>query len=278
MKPVILIARPRSGTTAFRLIVSRHRLITTAGEIFHGDYTDHPDRFYNYYLAAITREPTLALPAADHRITLFKGYVDHLCQTLQARYPDRAWVFLGVNYNSLHTMNTYWQNIYEPPYLMEMLRRNDYPVVHIIRRNILAAAISEARAKATGVWHIEAGAERPAAADDAITVDPAALLRELHTRKLEIDLVGAALRDHKTSLTLYYEELFNDAGRADAEQLRRVSDLLELAQPIAPTPTYQRTRSASLRAAIRNYDEVKATLARTEFAQFLDQRRRRAAA
>src|SRR5579862_328478 len=150
----MLIARPRSGTTAFRLIVSRHRLITTAGEIFHGDYTDHPDRFYNYYLAAITREPKLALPASDHRITLFEGYVDQLCGRLQSRYPDREWVFLGINYNSLHSMNTYWQNIYEPPYLMQMLQWKGYPVVHIIRRNILAAAISEARAKATGVWHI----------------------------------------------------------------------------------------------------------------------------
>jgi hypothetical protein len=270
LNPVILIARPRSGTTAFRLVVSRHHRVTTVGEIFHSSYAEQPSNFYNYYLAAVTKRPELALPEQQHRIDLFDGYIKQLARELKPRYPQKDWVFLGVNYNSLHALNAYWQNIYEPPYLVRIIQWKQYPVVHIIRRNILAAAISEMRAKATGVWHIKEGEERPAAADATITVNPADLLLELRARKLEIDMVRAGLRGHKRCLTLFYEELFDSGGQPVPEQLARVSRLLDLDPPIAPIATYERTRSQSLRAAIENYDDVAAAVAKTEFARLLD--------
>jgi len=250
--------------------VSSHPRITSLGEIFHNDYLDHPNYYYNYYQKAIAARPELAMPAQQHRIDLLDGYIQHVVKRLKEQDDYKDWVFLGINYNSLHSMNTYWQNVYDVPYLVNIIRWKAYHVVHIIRRNLLAAAISEMRAKLTGVWHIREGEERPAAADAKVTVDPAALLRELRARRLEIDLIEAGLQAHNRCLTLYYEEFFDNDGRPRLEQLDRLSRFLQLERPLTPISTYHQTRSDTLRATIENYDEVAAALAGTQFARFLD--------
>jgi hypothetical protein len=268
MKPVILIARPRSGTTALRGMVARHRDMIALGEIFHDNSLNDPNYYFNYYLASVTKDPSLALPSPDNRITLFGGYIDWVTKKLEEQGP-KEWVFLGVNYNSLHCVNQYWQNFYEEPYLLNIVKWRSYHVVHIIRRNIVEAAISEMRAKLSGVWHIKANEDRPSDADKKIALDPKAFLRQLRARKLEIDLVEAAFDGYYRCLTLEYEKFFDDTGTPVTSEVEKLARFLKLDTPIDCVTDYRRTRNVHLRDAIENYDEVAAALSGTEFLPML---------
>src|SRR6187551_1816800 len=155
MKPVILLARPRSGTVALREIVADNPGVFMIGEIFHNKFVDKPVYYYNYYLQQITETPALALPSAENQTLLFSNYIKHATSKLMQAGRARDWLLFGINYNSLHSMNTYWQNIYDVPFVIQIIRKNGYHVVHLIRRNIVATAVSEMRAKITGVWHVK---------------------------------------------------------------------------------------------------------------------------
>jgi hypothetical protein len=269
LEPVILIARPRSGTTALRGMVARHSQIASLGEVFHEDSRDHPHSFYSYYLSEVKTDASLALPSTSNRIALFGGYIDQVAAKLQEKFAGKEWFFVGVNYNSLHSLNTYWQNFFEAPYILNILKWKRYFVVHLIRRNVVKAAISEMRAKASGVWHIKAGEERPAVADQKLSLDAKDLLRQLRARMLEIDLIDRSMDEYNRCLTLEYEKFFDSEGKPVPEEVGRLSEFLKLEHPIEPIAGYRKTGSLHLRDAIENYAEVAAMLGETEFAPML---------
>src|SRR5262249_24800742 len=149
LKPVVLIARPRSGTTALRGMLGCHPKVIALGEVFHEDYVEDPQCYYHFSLEKLTNNPALALPTPSNRSTLFTQYIKQLTQHFNHVALGKELFCLGINYNSLHSMNTFFQNSYDAPFLVQIIKRNSYHVVHLIRRNVLQAAISEMRAKAT---------------------------------------------------------------------------------------------------------------------------------
>lgn len=270
MKPVILIARPRSGTTALRAIVATHPHVYALGEIFNDNYLCDALSYYHYYLNTITDSPRLSIPTTENCISLFSGYIDYVVQSPDLRQKEQRWVFLSINYNTLHSINGYWQNIYDPPHLIAIIMLKRYHVVHLVRRNVLAAAVSEMRARLTGVWHIKQGDLRPSAADERIVIDPRSLVRQLRARKLEIDLVEDAFREYERCLTLEYENLFDRAAWPRECELDSLAEFLGLDPPIRSHSEYSITRNHRLQDSIENYDEISQVLVETEFAPYLD--------
>lgn len=268
---MILIARPRSGTTALRGILHRHPQITSLGEVFHEDLREHPHSFFRYFLQRSTADPSIALPSASNRIALLNGFVDYLAATLHEAQSDEGkdWFVLGVNYNSLHNLNTYWQNFFEAPYLLNIVKWKGYFVIHLIRRNVLQATVSEMRARASGVWHIKATEERPTAADTKLTIDARDFVRQLRARVLEIDLIERAMSQYKQCLTLEYERFFDPDGQPVEEEIQKIAAFLKLASPILPAADYRKTGSTHLRDTVENFDEVAEALVGTQFQRML---------
>jgi Stf0 sulphotransferase len=255
-----------------RGIVARHPKIAALGEVFHSDSVDHPHNFFNYYLNEVKSNSSLALPSPSNRIALFSGFLDHVAANLHQKSMGKEWFFVGVNYNSLHSLNPYWQNFFEVPYLLNIIRWKGYFVVHLIRRNVVEATISEVRAKASGVWHIKAGEERPAAADQKILLNAKDLLGQLRARALEIDLIDRSMEEYARCLTLEYEKFFDIEGKPIPEEVAKLTKFLKLEHPIEPIAGYRKTGSVHLRDAIENYEEIAATLEGSEFAAMLDPR------
>jgi hypothetical protein len=269
VKAVILIARPRSGTTALRGVLARHSKIASLGEVFHENDVNDPDYFFFYYLSEVKKNPEYALPSRSNRSALFKDYINYAGTRFKKKFPGKEWLFFGINYNSLHCLNAYWQNFFEEPLMLSIIKWQGYSVVHLIRRNLVEAAVSEIRAKVSGVWHIKASEERPADANKKLRIDAKNFLRQLHARALEIDLIEKSMVGYRRCLTLEYEKFFDSEGKPVPTEIDGLAKFLSLDSPIEATTEYQKTRTAHLRDAIENYDEVAATLRGTKFAGML---------
>jgi LPS sulfotransferase NodH len=266
VKPVILIARPRSGTTAFRDLLKGHPQLAILGEIFHDRYIENENYYYNYFMHSVARTPSLAVPSAANTATLFKGYLDHLTNRPLIAAKSREWLLLSINYNSLHVLNTFWQNFYQPPRIIGLIKENNYHVIHMIRRNVVHAALSELRAKRTGVWHLRQGEPAPPEAASRLSVVPHHFLAELRARKSEIELLETAFHRYSRCLTIEYEGLYDESGRAVPEMTSRVEEFLALRRPIRLETRFRRTGNACLRDWIENYDALVEALSGTEFA------------
>ena len=174
-------------------------------------------------------------------------------------------MLLGVNYNSLHSLNFFWQNPLSPPHMISLFQKLDTPVIHIRRLNILETLVSEARARQSGLWHIKAEVEQPPA---AISLNTGTLLAELEERAQEMLLVRKWLVSRKV-LELTYEETFRSDDTINRSVLQRCASFLGTIDEFRTEVEYRRTRPLSLWQAISNYEAVAELLAGTDFRKFL---------
>jgi hypothetical protein len=263
MNPIVMIARPRSGTNALRDILKRSGGITVLGEVFHNRYADERLGFFTYFREMVARDPDLALPSEENRRALLIGYLRRLHELTGT--PEARPLLFGVNYNSLHCLNTYWQNAHEPPFLVGLLRQLGWRVIHLIRRDVLGALVSELRAKRLGVWHARRshGGKAPEVA--RLHVPVGRLRFELEQREAEIEALEEAFRKHPKALTVTYEELFDATGRPSEVVLARIGAFLDLPVPLRGETDFVKTRAAGIGDMVENLDEIRTALRGSRF-------------
>lgn len=263
MRPVVMIARPRSGTNALRDILRRSPELTVLGEVFHNRYADPSLGFYPFLEEAVRQAPGLVLPSEANRQALLTGFVELLYERTHTP-PERQLVF-GVNYNSLHGLNTYWQNSYEAPFLITLLQRLGWKVIHLIRRDVLAALVSEHRAKRSGRWHARKDQPESLADPARVTLPTARLRFELEQRLAEVEALEHALSRHPRVLSLTYETLFDADGKARTEPLAQIAAFLELSSPLPQETGFVRTGSGRISDVIENFAQLTEALRGSRF-------------
>jgi len=271
MNVVFLIARPRSGTTALRDMLLQAPSAAILPEIFHNDYLDNENFFFNYYLKQISKDIKLALPSAENREKLLLDYLEFLVRRYSKGKHKKKVLSLTVNYNSLHCLNTYWQNTYDVPYLIQLIENLDFKVIHLVRENILAALISEERARQSGLWHLRKDGPndtRP----QKIRINTATLENELNERQREIRMLDEFLvrRMPDRRLMVTYESLFPaNANLPSAEVLESIRLFTGIDEVLAPATRFLRTAAKSFSESVENFDDVAETLASTEYSRFI---------
>lgn len=196
---------------------------------------------------------------------MLQGYFDHLAEILHLKEKSEHVLLLGVNYNSLHSLNYFWQNPLSPPHMLPLLRKLGVRVIHLRRTNILETLVSELRARQSGVWHIRGEAEQ---APPPVQVDTRTLMLELTDRAQEMALMRKWLSFGEV-LDLTYEDTFLPDNAINPAVLEKCAAFLGVPNEFEAAVKYRRTRPSSLREAIENYDAVAALLAVTEFAELL---------
>src|ERR1700679_684232 len=93
----VLIARPRSGTTALRSLLEGRSDLHVYGEIFDDKHIRKTGYFFNFYKEQLRRRATLALPSEGNRRFLFQKYIDEL--QLKAIKRGRHRILVSANYN-----------------------------------------------------------------------------------------------------------------------------------------------------------------------------------
>ena len=151
------------------------------------------------------------------------------------------------------------------PEILPYLMRKRIRVVHLVRRNHLDVLISFAIKREIGKAHILSPEDRPS--DVEVELDTRSLLRELRKLQLKHTVGRTVLRLARLShIEVAYEDIV-----ADPAQFERVREFLGIpADQEVPRSNILKTRTGRQRQVIANYEQVRAVLQGSKFADLLD--------
>jgi hypothetical protein len=248
-RPIVLLSVQRSGTNFLRRVLGSHPAIDPLfGEIFDPNHNGNELSFFHFYERAVADNPSLCLP--DQRILAFEKYIEFLDDRVQS-----AFYILDIKYNSIRQMESYWSQKREV--LAQYIVDKQWPVIHLIRTDLVAALFSQMRARKTGVYVTKAQNYRDMSSD---AVDAVQMVRGVAQRKRLIqqyrrDFGGARL------LEVVYEELINAPNGINEMIMGNIRDFLGVTDEFSRTPETTKLIVQPMRQAIQNYDEVLAEAA-----------------
>jgi LPS sulfotransferase NodH len=243
----VVLTSPRSGSGWLIDLLDSHPAIVAYPELFHTERWTAPDYGANdlpYFEASVDRGRR---PRVVHQL----AYLAKL-------YAPRPRV------HAVGFKLTYVQAATNPA-LLPLLSLRRVHAVHLVRANLLAAAISWKVARESGVYHVRGGAP---ASRDPVLLDVAGLRAELEERELAIARIRRRLELLRLrTLEIAYEYL---VGRNE-DTLARILCFLGLeAQVDLLESRLVRSSSQTPLERLGNPDDVRAALAGTHFEWMLE--------
>ncbi len=260
----VIVATQRSGTTAIGRFLGRQPGTEYVGEIFHNVRGPHDDPNYERYLTVpeanfftfkerlLTRFPALAYPSRANQSAIWHGYRKHLFSL----GPETTWV-IDVKYNSLHNLNAVWQDLFNAPLLVELLREENAPILHLVRDDLFAQAISALRANQLRTWHNVASnqtAEKQPT-EAAMTFEPQQVDRMMNRNMHLKQHFRYIFSTYPNIGTLAYEDAFVDGQVSDAAR-SMLADLFNGGTPLEGETDLQKRESGTLADRIANRDAM----------------------
>lgn len=271
------MATQRSGTTAIGRLMGRQRDIRYAGEIFHnvrGPQDDHdfekfmtlPEaNFFSFKERLLVRSPALVYPSVQNQACIWSSYRDHL----HSLAPEATWI-IDVKYNSLHNLNPIWHDIFSQPLLIEILQGEHVPILHLVRNDIFAQAISAIRANQLEIWHQPSSqaADDQRSDEGALTFDPI-VVEQMMTRNMHLQQhYGRLLSTYPNIRTLAYEDAFVD-GRVSEAARSVLSELFAGNAPVEGETDLSKREGSGLASRIANKEAIVAHFERTPNAELV---------
>ena len=200
-KPLFVFATQRSGTNFLRYCLSSDERIADLNEVF--GFNVRPALFWRHRQKVMEEHPEMIFPSDDNMSNLLESFIQKFAAPLDAKYA-----LIDVKYNSVHNLNPVWQSISEVPFLLKQIKKHQFPVIHLIRRNVLETYVSNVRAARTGQYIAQVGEDVKSA---KVRLDSSILIDELSRRLSEIQvfenwLSGLGL---KNLYSLDYEEILS---------------------------------------------------------------------
>lgn len=241
IRPVkyVLLTFSRSGSSVLAAALRDHRQITMFGEVFHDDPRERPQ----FAARGVTYDDAMDGAAYLRRCVFggtingpvgFKMFYFHARRSSEAR---RAWDYL--------------------------VAQRDVHVVHLVRTDLLACAISHLVAERTDRWLREPG--EPAADVEPFAIDPEWLngfFEHVTAWRLWAD---ETFRRHPVLRVEYEADLCADFDGA----VRTVHGFLGV-QPCAARPRLAKVNVAPPREVVLNYDALAEHFRHTLFARFFE--------
>ena len=254
----IILAGQRTGSTGFGRGLAQLLDFKWLGEIFHSDFADPATdldlesninkraNFFNYRYHRCRIDPTLTFPTKKNQVQLFQGYMDFIADSF-----NNQGVIVDIKYTSLHHLDTYWLWPNTMPFLLELIRQTEIPVVHVVRENLFAQYCSYKLAMKSDYWHRRPGEGQSAG---TLTLDVEDAENFMNVMRSWAAHVQGWLIDYKTYYVLKYEEIFED-DFLSKEVVQIFSDMFSCnSKRLAPVPT--RKVTPHLSKVVENIDEV----------------------
>lgn len=246
MTPIITIAMQRSGTKFFGGSLNAGSLYCTRGEVFH------PALIEEFGISRYLERKKLNLFGLDYNG--FCSFFDSYFSYLQSLDESRG-VHIDVMYNNLGALVPIWTYPGErgvPPFI-KYAKSRGFPIVHISRKNMLDAFISDAVASARGLFHTFDDGN--VARDVEIELDVRKLKKTITSNLQARDLVEFSLEGYKKSISLQYPYFIeNNAVAIGEDVIDRVFGCTGELFGVSP---YRKTTDKG-KLLIKNLDEAEA--------------------
>lgn len=249
-RPFVLLSKQRSGSTWVMDLLDSHPQIRGYDELFHAGGFGHPRVGRNRDIVCWRTYSAIHRPR--NRWAMLRLYFEYLDAEVFCAHPGETTTGFKLMYNQASTELG----------VVAYLQVHRVPVVHLIRGNYLDAILSEETSAARGVFHVEAGAKLSAL---QIDLDPCTLVDRLDEREAAVR--GAAEFLRRAGMP-YHEVLYEDL-LADPRALKPVLAFLGVREDVPLKSGLSKINPTDHRQLLRNYDEIKATLAGSRFADML---------
>jgi len=262
-KPCFLLAKQRSGTRVFGHMLDSHSKVAYCSEIFH-EKASAQNSYFHFLKRQIEQDSqNLDYIYPDRRLDSFEDFLT----SIGNKYGKENFI-LDIKYNQLHHLNDYWYLINNQPQIFKFIKKNKYPVIHLIRKNILKVLVSQLLAANHNVWH--AKAENINHIEKTkIKLDPDKIINQIKNRKNEMNRISSFFKSYNNTLTVYYEDLFDENQEFSKTTISALADFLQVdSSQFNLKPVYVKQTSL-LDSVIENFDEIKESLRNTEFECFL---------
>lgn len=248
---VFLISHERSGSHYLTDLLTSTGKLRSLDEVCNFNAIDpdkHQASFFRFKREAQASDPDIVLrPGLESMTRLLNGYLEFLSALVSSELK----ILVDIKYGHVHNFELGWWPTERRPFLFNYLEQNAIPVIHLTRRDSIAATVSNLIAEKTAVWHRREAGESAAAATVRVPVQRAvheALLLEQEKQNFFGWLTSANV------FGVEYEEI---AG-GEAERIRamkRLCEFLGLSQP-AEFRSGHRKVTPPLEEIVENYDDL----------------------
>lgn len=268
-----VVAAQRSGTHLLREVINSNPRVALLAEPF----SRYPQSVYwNNYVRTLPESqfppgvPAEAMPQIDDYFELIHRDVDeHDDWYGGPKLPDRL-VGLDVKYNQLRCVRPLYDDLRSRPVLIEYFAARRTPIVHLVRKNLVHAALSIIISNRREVWQLYEGPE----VQGAFNIPLAELFESMQwvvAERKEFLRLSTDLRIH----TCTYEDLVAEIANVDAEgQIREGSVLGGIAKFLGVEPKFRfharikKVLNRPYSELIDNYKDVVTAVRKSEFSEF----------
>jgi hypothetical protein len=274
--PFVLIACQRAGAHLFTEIVNSNPFVALAAEPFSP--LPKPVSWANYVRTLPRKQYPPLLP--DDAMTLLDEHMNLIHRDV---YLDRdsyggrkarlRALGLDVKYNQLRSVTSLLADLRSPPLLLDYFRSRNFRVVHLVRSNIVHAALSLIIAKFRNVWTNDGCTT----IEGKFWISWEMLLHEIQWMQEERD---EFLRwaDEAPLHTCAYEDLVVDLGRIDevgnfpddTAAVRPLAELLGVPNSFRYTGRQHKVINRPFAEILGGYDDLVRAIRDSEFSEFAD--------
>jgi LPS sulfotransferase NodH len=154
----------------------------------------------------------------------------------------------------------YYQTFYTPG-LIKYLKKNDVKVILLLRENILRNALSDLRARATGIYHNQDDNEEQRSVLSKLNVDTRSLKEKMDDIVRQNQKLEAIVRDMD-----YIKIRYEDFAEWKTT-MNKISDFLGVSHQEVSAGA-KKLNPDSLQEMIENYSEVESWLKNNNYAEF----------
>lgn len=254
MTKFVILALPRTGSTMLSKSLNKHSEILCDEEIFHFSFRKNSSRnqFKFFKIKLFSKKINYVL---NYPFTFFK-----IKNFLNTFYTNRR----KENYLARGFKLMYYQTLYTPG-LLTFLKENNVKVILLLRENIFKNAISDMRARQTGIYHKhqKTSGEKASKVQRfkvSISTLKKTMARIQHQKKQMEKILNDF--DH---LRLSYEKLTEQWN----DSIKKVESFLNVADEPLEAVT-SKLSTENLKEVISNYDDVEDWLELHGYAEFLN--------
>ena len=250
MTKFVILTLPRTGSTLLSKSLNKHPEIFCNDEIFHFSFRRYfsPDQFRFLKIRLLPKKINYAInyPATFLRLPGFLN--KYFTNKKNEHFKARGFKLM------------YYQTFYIPG-LIHYLKRNDIKVILLLRENVLRNALSDLRARSTGIYHYQDDNEEQRLGLSKLNVDTNVLKQKMdyiikQNKKLE------SIVSNMDHLKIYYED-FEDWN----DTVNRISDFLEVSRAQIAAGA-KKLNPHTLQDMISNYNEVDGWLKKNNYSAF----------
>jgi hypothetical protein len=243
-KTLCIVAGQRSGTTAFRSLLSATNRFADTGEIFDTATIDQLGSFFNYCREKNLRFTDIMSGPATERLC-------HAYLTTLRELAGNKHLLIDIKFNSWGNIRLPWSYLHQEPFLLAHLKYQHTRFAFIWRRDIAAQVMSDRISSRLGKWHnIEASD-----ANQPFRLDVEEIRERTKLLCLSEQYFLDKLRQYPFTLYFCYEQLFDAENLLSKHVGAKISRAFNEEFTFPSTALY-RKNTIEKQSLVTNYAEI----------------------